>query len=131
MATTTFIVLLALLQYLVFVGLTGAARARGGVAAPACTGDEAFERWFRVQQNTLEQLVVFVPAMFILGNLAAGHPLYTAIPGLAFLLGRALYARAYVRDPKTRGPGMLLTLLANAALVGGALVLAVVGWLRA
>lgn len=124
----TLIVLLALVQYLVFVGQTGMARARGHVEAPACTGDERFERRYRVQQNTLEQLVVFIPAMFIFTQVASAA--WAVVPGVVFILGRALYARAYVREPKTRGPGMVLTMLANAALVGGALVAVLLSLLR-
>ena len=42
--------------------------------------------------------------------------------GLLFIVGRALYARGYLRDPATRGPGFGLTLLANALLLGGGLI---------
>lgn len=124
----TLIVLLALVQYLVFTGQAGMARARGKVEAPACSGDETFERRFRVQQNTLEQLVVFVPGMLIFANVASAA--WAVVPGVVFLVGRALYARAYVRDPKRRGPGMVLTFLANATLVGGALVAVLSALLR-
>jgi hypothetical protein len=53
---------LALLEYLIIGTLTGQARGRYGVKAPAVTGHPIFERWMRVQQNTIEQLVVFLPA---------------------------------------------------------------------
>jgi hypothetical protein len=46
--------------------------------------------------------------------------------GLVFILGRALYARAYVVDPARRGPGFGLTLLANLVLVVGGLIGALV-----
>ena len=56
---------LALLQYVAFGMLVGRARGRYGVKAPAITGHEVFERYFRVQQNTLELLVVMLPAIWL------------------------------------------------------------------
>jgi hypothetical protein len=57
-------ILLALVEYIVLVGLVGRARAKYGVKAPAISGPEAFDRIFRVQQNTLEGLVVFLPGLW-------------------------------------------------------------------
>jgi len=79
------VTLLAAVQCVVFGVLTGAARAKGGVQAPAISGNELFERRFRVHYNTLEQLVGFLPglwafAMFI-SELAA------AILGVIYLIG--------------------------------------------
>ncbi|MGA9573970.1 MAG: MAPEG family protein, partial [Lysobacterales bacterium] len=60
----TLIVLLALLQYVLFTARVGLARGKYHVDAPSCEGDENWNRLFRVQQNTLEQLIVFVPATY-------------------------------------------------------------------
>lgn len=120
MAATTAIAMLALIQYLFFVAMVGRARGRAGLPAPAVTGDEHFERVFRVQQNTLEQLVVFLPALFAAAWY--GWPLLAVGLGVLFLVGRTLYFRAYTADPARRGPGMLLTFGANLALVLSALV---------
>lgn len=116
--------LLALIEYMVIAGLVGSARGKYGVKAPATTGNEVFERYFRVQQNTLEQLVVFLPALWLFGmyvSVGAG-----AIIGLVFIVGRIVYLRGYVADPEKRGLGFGITFLANAALVlgglGGAIV---------
>ena len=59
------VALLAVVQFIVFSTLVGAARGKYGIAAPAMTGNEHFERAVRVQMNTLEQLVGFLPALFI------------------------------------------------------------------
>jgi len=56
---------LALVEYMVFVMLCGQARGRFGVAAPSTTGNTAFERRFRVQANTVEQLVIFLPSLLL------------------------------------------------------------------
>jgi len=120
MEYTAAIILLSLVQYLFFTLRVGAARARYGVDAPHTSGNEIWERLFRVQQNTLEQLIVFIPAMALFGMYVSA--LWVLLPGVLFLVGRQLYAWEYVRNPKSRGPGMGLTLLANAALVIGALI---------
>ena len=115
----TLIVLLALLQYLFFTGRVGMARGKYKVNAPACDGDENWNRLFRVQQNTLEQLIIFIPASYAFAYYLS--ELWVVVPGLAFILGRFLYSAEYVKDPKSRTPGMAVTLLSNVVLVLGAL----------
>jgi uncharacterized membrane protein YecN with MAPEG domain len=117
------VILLALVQYLIFVGRVGLARGKYGVKAPSVSGNEAWERIYRVQMNTLEQLIVFVPSVFLFGIFVGGQ--WALIPGLVFLVGRQLYAHEYVIAPESRTPGMALTFLANAVCVIGALVGAV------
>ncbi len=117
MIYSTAVVLLALLQYLVFVMLTGAARGKFGVRAPACSGNEHFERYFRVQQNTQEQMIVFIPAIFLFSIHVSDT--WAAVIGGVYLLGRSLYAYSYIKEPAKRGPGMLLTFFPNLILVVG------------
>jgi uncharacterized membrane protein YecN with MAPEG domain len=121
MALVAVVAVLALLEYFVFVFQCGRARGRLGVAAPAITGNTEFERYYRVQLNTVEQLVIFLPALFLFAHFLAWHGTAAGL-GVVFVVGRALYARAYVTDPARRGPGFGLTLLANALLLLGALV---------
>ncbi len=114
----------ALIEYTVFVFMTGQARGRLGVPAPATTGNTEFERYLRIQGNTVEQLVVFLPALFLFSAFVSDR--VGAAVGLLFILGRALYARAYITNPAKRGPGFGLTLLANLILAWGGLVGAIV-----
>jgi len=116
----TLIVLLALLQYIWFSLRVGMAREKYNIEAPACAGDEVFERLFRVQQNTVEQLIVFVPASYAFAHFLS--PLWASILGAVFIIGRFLYASEYVKNPKTRSLGFALTFLPNAALLIGALI---------
>jgi glutathione S-transferase len=120
MEYAVFIILLALAQYLYFTARVGLARGKYGVKAPATSGNEPWERVYRVQQNTLEQLVIFIPAMIAFSMYTSNR--WVLLPGVAFLIGRQLYSIEYIKDPDSRTPGMALSLLSNAALVIGALI---------
>ena len=103
------VVILALVQYIVFGMLVGRARGKYNVPAPACSGDPIFERYWRVHQNTLEQLVVFLPAIFLYAYV--GNSVIAAGAGVVYLLGRLLYLRGYVANPESRAIGFILTFL--------------------
>jgi len=114
------VAMMAIIQFLVFGSLVGKARGQYGIAAPAVTGDERFERIYRVQMNTLELLVAFFPALYAAARYWPGW--VVAAAGAVYLVGRILYWRAYVTEPKRRGLGFLLSVgpvfgLALAALV--------------
>ncbi|MGH0028631.1 MAG: MAPEG family protein [Myxococcota bacterium] len=111
---------LALLEYATFLFLCGQARGRYEVPAPATAGHPIYERYFRVQMNTIEHLVLFLPGLFGFAWYVSER--WAVALGVVFLVGRALYARGYVQDPARRGPGFLLTLLADLSLVLGATV---------
>jgi len=114
---------LAVLQFIVFGFKVGGARGRYGVKAPAITGNEIFERYFRVQQNTLEQLVVFLPGMYLFARYS--NPLVAAALGVVYLIGREIYAYTYVKDPANRSVGYGVTFLPMVILVLGGLIGAV------
>jgi len=107
MAWVHLVTLLALFEYLFFGALVGRARGTYGVKAPATSGHEIFERYFRVQMNTLELLIIFVPALWIAA--AYWNPAWVAAVGAVFLLGRLVYLRGYVADPRTRSLGFALS----------------------
>jgi uncharacterized membrane protein YecN with MAPEG domain len=117
MALVTLVAMLALAEYLFFTIQVGRARGRTGVQAPAVSGVEEFERYFRVQQNTVEQLVIFLPALFAAGWFASS--MFATIVGVAFIVGRGLYYMNYTQDPDKRGVGMIITVGANVALLLG------------
>src|SRR5690606_29962950 len=93
-----------------------------GVKAPATTGHAAFERIFRVQQNTLEQLVLFLPALYLFTVTVS--PLAAGIIGLVWVAGRAWYAWSYWQGAERRGLGYLIGLLASTVLLIGATIAA-------
>lgn len=114
------VLVLALLEFFYFLNEVGRARTRFGVKAPATTGHETFERIFRVQMNTLEQLIIFVPSLLLFAAYV-NAPLAAAL-GALFIIGRALYYRGYVREPRQREVGFVLSVIPNAGLLLGALV---------
>lgn len=114
------VAVLAVLQFFFFGARVGLARGRHGVKAPAVSGHETFEREFRVHMNTLEQLVAFLPALFIAGMYWPDA--VVAGVGAVYLLGRFVYWRQYVANPASRGPGFLLTVAPTFILLAAALV---------
>lgn len=125
MALVNLIVALALLQFFAFATAVGMAREKYNVVAPATTGNELFERYFRVQMNTMELLVMFVPAIWMFGfyvsaNVAAGL-------GAIYLFGRGVYFFSYVKTPKKRSLGFGLSAGPVAVLLVGALIGAAAG----
>ena len=113
---------LVLLQYTWFSFHVGQMRQKHGVAAPAAQGPAEFERAFRVQQNTLEQLLVFVPALWTYAWFAT--PVVAAAVGLVFIAARLAYRSSYLRDPKSRGLGFTLGFLATMYLLIGGMIAA-------
>jgi uncharacterized MAPEG superfamily protein len=110
--------LAALLFYVVVSINVGRARTKFGIEAPAVTGSPDFERVYRVQMNTLEQLVAFLPALWLFAFYVS--PTWAATLGSAWIAGRVIYAVAYYRAAEKRGPGFAITFLASAALWAGA-----------
>jgi len=110
---------LALIEYLYFGFAVGQARGRYKVIAPAISGDPTFERYFRVQMNTLELLVVFVPSILLFAHYLS--PYIAAGIGAIFVIGRLLYFAMYVKDPKKRELGFGLSVLPTVILLLGGL----------
>jgi glutathione S-transferase len=117
------VTVLALLQYQWLGFSVGKARAKYNVPVPASSGNEMFDRHYRVHMNTLEQLVVFLPAMWMFAHTV--NALWAAALGAVFIVGRFIYAASYVRDPKSRSLGFALTALPSFAMLIGVLVWAI------
>lgn len=108
----------ALVAYTWFFIKVARARQQFGIKAPKTSGDENFERIFRVQQNTVEQLVLFLPALWIFGYYVSDA--IAGALGLGWTGARVLYAAEYYADAKKRGPGAALSwLISLVLLVGG------------
>ncbi len=119
------VVLLTVLLQFGTMWAAGHARGKYGIKAPAVSGHPAFERALRVQMNTLEATVMFLPSLWL--AVQYGFPLWGALAGLVWVLGRAWYAVAYLQDAAKRGPGYMVSSMGWIA----TLLLGVVGLARA
>jgi glutathione S-transferase len=97
----------------------GVCRSKYKVDAPATSGHPQFEIAYRIQMNTVENAVAFLPVLWVFAlGLSA---LWATVLGGIWLAGRVWYALAYARAPKTRGGGFALSMAAFGALgLGGA-----------
>ena len=111
---------LALAQFLFFCFAVGKARGTYKVSAPATTGNEMFERYFRVQMNTLELLVIFLPSLVLFAQYSGAY--IAAALGVIYLIGRTIYFLSYVKDPKSRSMGYGLSALPVMVLLAGAII---------
>jgi glutathione S-transferase len=116
---TASVTLLALVLYMGLCMMVGQARSKYRIKAPAVTGHENFERAYRVQMNTVEQTVFFLPALWLCAVLLSDKG--AAVGGLIWVIGRAVYAVSYLDAPEKRGPGMGISMLALIGLFLGAL----------
>lgn len=124
MEPVVIVTVLALAQYMFFGVQVGGARQKAGVKAPAMTGDVHFECVNRVHQNTLEQLIVFLPALWLYAYVVE-RPLWGAGIGVVYLIGRFIYSAAYLKDPSSRALGFTLSFLPGAVMLVWTLVVTV------
>lgn len=117
---------LALIEYMILSYLVGRARAKYSVSAPATVGHPIFERRYRVQMNTLEQLVVFIPGLFLFGRYVSA-PMGAVLGGI-YILGRVVYAVSYELDPAKRAAGFILSYVPTVVLIVGGLIGAAAAW---
>ena len=109
------LILLVLIFYIAVTVNCGRMRVRHKILAPATTGHPEFERAFRVQMNTLEQIVAFLPALMICAILTSD--MLAFILGSSWLVGRILYAQTYMAAAEKRGPGFVISFLSLVGLI--------------
>ena len=115
MELVALVTLLLIMQFVFFMMMVGMARGASDVKAPAMTGDETFERNVRVHLNTLEQLMITLPAMWVCAYYF--NTTLAASMGLVFLVGRFVYRAAYIANPEKRGIGVMIGLLASVVMI--------------
>jgi glutathione S-transferase len=120
MVWTVLVTALALLMFVVLGALVSRARGMFGVPAPTTSGDPRFERIYRVHQNTGEQLIVFLPSLWMFAVYVSD--LWAGLLGLVFIGGRVLYASSYFVDASKRAPGFMISIAATLVLLIGAVI---------
>jgi glutathione S-transferase len=125
---TAIVTCLALVLYSIFTARVALARARYDIKAPAIAGHPIFERTFRIQQNTGEQLIIMLPGLWMFSGVIS--PLWGSLLGLVWIAGRIIYAVSYSRKPESRGLGFVIGFAANVILVLGTLAVAGLDVLR-
>ena len=109
----------ALILYFVVTINVGRARFKHKVSPPQMTGNQDFERVLRVQQNTLEQMILFLPSLWLFSQFIS--PIWGAAIGAVWIIGRILFAWGYYQAAEKRAPGFGISTLATLALLGGSL----------
>jgi len=120
LALPEMITCLSLFVYCWNFAKVGQARGKYAITAPAVTGSPDFERVFRVQQNMLEQLVVFLPALWLFCLTLS--PLWGSAVGAIWIVGRIIYSVAYYGDAAKRAPGFLISISCSAILLIGGFI---------
>ncbi len=114
MQYTALVTIAAVICTFVLSARVGAARAKLGVDAPAMSGQPDFDKAFRIHMNTVEQLVLFVPVLWL--ATAVVGDLWAAEIGAVWIVGRVIYTVGYSKEAAKRGPGFLVTILPTAVL---------------
>ncbi|NJM62718.1 MAG: MAPEG family protein [Oscillatoriales cyanobacterium RU_3_3] len=109
----------ALILYFVVTLNVGRARGKYKISPPQMSGNPDFERVVRVQQNTVEQLILFLPALWLFAQFIS--PIWAAGIGAAWIIGRILFAWGYYQAAEKRAVGFGISSLATLALLGGSL----------
>ncbi len=123
MEAVVIVTVLALMQYMFFGIQVGGAHQKYGVKAPTMSGDAEFDRVNRVHQNTLEQLIVLIPALWMYAHYV--NPLWGAGMGVVYLIGRFIYRAEYLKDPSTRTLGFSMSILPGAVMSVWVLIVAI------
>ncbi len=117
--SVSLVTILALFVFLVVTLNVGRARVKYSIKAPNISGDLDFERVLRVQQNTLEQLILFLPALWIFSVFLS--PIGATSLGAVWIIGRIIYAWGYYQAAEKRRIGFAISTLATIVLLLGSL----------
>ena len=103
-------------------------RARVGIKPPATTGSPELECALRVQANTVEQFIIFLPALWLAALYFQGW--IPGVLGVAWCIGRILYALGYKAEkPGGREVGFFISIFATLALIVLAGIGIVMAWM--
>ena len=116
---TALVTLFAVFLYFWTGLMVAKARQKFGVMLPATTGHADFERVFRVQQNTLEWMPIFLPLLWLFALYVSDWG--AAILGLVWIGGRIIFIRGYAEAVEKRLRGFFVQMIVSGVLAIGAL----------
>ncbi len=111
------------------MGLVARTRGKHKIFPPAMLGNAEVERALRVQGNTVEQVVIFLPLLWV--ATLYFHGWIPAALGLVWCIARVMYAVGYMKEAKKRGPGFGIAALASLALLVLSIWGVVASWMAA
>jgi glutathione S-transferase len=94
----------------------GNLRQKHGIKAPATSGHPEFDRAYRVQMNTLEQMGIVLPFLWIAAFYPIGWAWLAPLVGLIWVISRIVYLAGYMADPNKRLAGAMIGGICNMAL---------------
>lgn len=112
---------LVLLQLFWFSLQVGKAREAHKCPAPAMSGPPEFERAYRVHMNTLEQLVILIPSMWMFAYFTEQADVAASL-GIVFIVGRLLYRSTYMADPASRTIGFMVGFVPMMIMLVGSMI---------
>ena len=113
--TATVTVLIVFFYF--FTGFrVGNLRGKHNIKAPATSGHPEFDRAYRVQINTLEQMAIILPFLWVAAFYPIGWAWLAPLVALIWLAARIIYMFGYMADPEKRLSGAMLGGLCNLAM---------------
>jgi glutathione S-transferase len=92
-------------------------RLKHKIEPPACSGQVEFERAYRVQMNTLEQMGILLPLLWVATLYPIAWTWVTPLVGVIWVIARIIYLRAYMAGPEKRLTGWIIGAVCNLALL--------------
>lgn len=114
------VTVITLFIYLWMAVQVGKSRSKHDVPAPQNTGPDEFLRVLRVHENTVEGLLLFLPALWMFA-LTFGD-LWAGLIGIFYPLGRVIYAKGYYQAADKRSRGFMIGLISTSILLIGSLI---------
>ena len=123
------VTVLAVMVLYYAMAIVGRTRGKHKIFPPAMLGHPDVERALRVQGNTVEQVVIFLPLLWV--ATLYFHGWIPPLLGLVWCVGRVLYAIGYMKEASKRGPGFAIAALASLALLILSIWGVVASWMAA
>ena len=110
----------SVLVYYISLLNAGIGRIKFKIPAPSHDGPEDYVRRVRAHANTVEHLVMFLPSLWTFALVIS--PMWAAILGAIWPVGRFFYIFAYSRSAPARRPPLYVTMPSIYILILGSII---------